>query len=111
MTREEPSLTTFHRLIIIGTAVAVVFGLGIPFAVVFLNARQAVESQLEVTCAIVEAEIAQLKAVMDNRRVLYQIRRELGLPRRVPIPLKLPVMPPECETLSSSPSSSSRASP
>lgn len=110
MTREEPSLTPFHRLVIIGTAVAVVFGLGIPFAVVFLNARQATQSQLEVTCTIVEAEIAQLEAVLDNRRVLYQIRRELGLPPRVPIPLELPELPPECVTPSSS-VPSSRASP
>lgn len=110
MTDKDPALTPLHRMIIVGTAVAVVFGLGIPFAVVILNAQQAVRSQLEVTCTIVEAEIAQLMAVQDNRRVLYQIRDELGLPPRTPIPVEVPELPSECEALLSLPPPS-RASP
>jgi hypothetical protein len=41
--------------------------------------------QLQVTCTVVEAQIAQLYA-------LQQVRHELGLPGQ----LKIPELPPEC---------------
>lgn len=89
-----------HRLqnwLVILAVVVVFLGVAAPASLIVFFNIQSDQTQLQVTCTILETQNNALLAIRQNGVIIRQISKDLGLPHKPPEPFVIPEIPPECE--------------
>jgi hypothetical protein len=92
----DPKVASLRRIVLVLVFVIIFGAVAAPIGVIVAVQEVQQNTQTEITCTTLEANLIVAKAVTANRVLLVRIAHNLGLHVELPPRIDLPEVPPEC---------------